>query len=978
MASSDLSTESSLRLLEMGGIRFPSGIKIDEDEIDETDILQLMEHNVREFIKTVPPKRFHEDGSTLYKEVSIIIDRFVCSKKSSFLALWNLALIKFQEAPFREHIAKIQSVMKNKTFHTRITVELKTPAKHKSLLKRVLNIGSEFESLFETTGLTTTEVAQKKHLLECEEKVCTTLDAMLETENFSKEEHSIVTSFYKVIRQLHTPTLRNRYYNLILIKLVKVLTPLKTVPIPLTNILVQFYSYVRSEELIQYVDPKVTAYLTAHPIDFFTYQVKHLSKKLQPHSNFKKEGFRLDMWQRNALRAIQRKANLLMSAPTSAGKTVLSAYAINTYQKILYIVPSDALGYQLAGILLETLMENEKRIGSVKRNIRLELGSTSYTRISTLKDDIIVATPQQMWMLIQRKEITLPQDYMILDEFHSILYEEMGLYYEYLLYYAAFHKIPLMALSATIPNFEMVQEWFERILPGELFLVNEHKRFFNQKRMTFKVNHSGIELVTINPLQHMNEEVLRTSTKIGLHPEEVLSLYERLSAFPRIDEKTPRLVHLDEVERLEQSLISYLKEKEDISDIICDKPIESDLLTPYQFYKMLRSVGSFNPMLIFKMDSTKCLSLFQTLIHLIRDYNKLVYGHFNGDQRIIGEYLEDAKKEEQATITVAEDDDAAELEEKREHRKEVLFHSKYASRLQIFYDEYLETPIVESDRIEFNETYGADITNDFIMKIRKEHADKEKRVRYDTIRRRSGYTIHAGAKISSHSDGTIMREIRRQVNTELEYQYSLRGSFPTMSEEFSEFDIEENRISYEHPVMIGIECGFLLYNNLINPAMLRICQKLINKHPLIVLSDHSLAMGVNYPIKTVMLLGALKGEPIEEIDNTLAHQAMGRAGRRGHDSEGIVIYSGVKITNILTPQYRPLTRNDPAQMATILTEDSADFQFFVQTEVRPVVLKTVAAPTAPAAVAAVAVATTPAPAATAVLETKEEWEDYEC
>jgi hypothetical protein len=94
-----------------------------------------------------------------------------------------------------------------------------------------------------------------------------------------------------------------------------------------------------------------------------------------------------------------------------------------------------------------------------------------------------------------------------------------------------------------------------------------------------------------------------------------------------------------------------------------------------------------------------------------------------------------------------------------------------------------------------------------------------------------------------------------------------------------------------------------------------------------------------------------------------------------------VIYSGVKITNILTPQYRPLTRNDPAQMATILTEDSADFQFFVQTEVRPVVLKTVAAPTAPtasAAVAAVAAATTPAPAATAVLETKEAWEDYAC
>jgi hypothetical protein len=275
----------------------------------------------------------------------------------------------------------------------------------------------------------------------------------------------------------------------------------------------------------------------------------------------------------------------------------------------------------------------------------------------------------------------------------------------------------------------------------------------------------------------------------------------------------------------------------------------------------------------------------------------------------------------------------------------------------------------------------------YIMKIRKAHVEKEKRYRYDTIRERSGYTIHSGAKISSHSDGTVMREIRKQINTELMYQYSLNGPFPKMLDEFSEFDIEENRISYEHPVMIGIECGFLLYNNLINPAMLRICQKLINKHSLIVLSDHSLAMGINYPIKTVMLFGALKGEPIEEIDNTLAHQAMGRAGRRGHDSEGIVIYSGVKITNILTPQYRPLTRNDPDQMESILTKESSEFKFFVKHEIRPVVLKmtAAAAPPVPTVIVDVKpVVTEPVKTVTpsdatksAVLETKEAWEDYE-
>jgi hypothetical protein len=118
-----------------------------------------------------------------------------------------------------------------------------------------------------------------------------------------------------------------------------------------------------------------------------------------------------------------------------------------------------------------------------------------------------------------------------------------------------------------------------------------------------------------------------------------------------------------------------------------------------------------------------------------------------------------------------------------------------------------------------------------------------------------------------------------------------------------------------------------------NPALTRICQQLINKHPFVILSDHSLAVGINYPIKTVLLQGGLKGEPVEEIDNTLAHQASGRGGRRGLDAEGIVIYSGVNITNILIPDYHPVCRNPIELMHPLLTDESISFQTFVQTEV---------------------------------------------
>ena len=139
------------------------------------------------------------------------------------------------------------------------------------------------------------------------------------------------------------------------------------------------------------------------------------------------------------------------------------------------------------------------------------------------------------------------------------------------------------------------------------------------------------------------------------------------------------------------------------------------------------------------------------------------------------------------------------------------------------------------------------------------------------------------------------------------------------------------KIDYEHPVLVGIECGLLFYNERMNPALTRICQQLISKYPLIVLSDHSLAVGINYPIKTVLLLGGLKGEPVEEIDNTLAHQAMGRAGRRGLDAEGIVIYSGVNITKILTPDYHFVRRNSAEAISSLLPKEDA-FKKFVLTE----------------------------------------------
>jgi hypothetical protein len=511
----------------------------------------------------------------------------------------------------------------------------------------------------------------------------------------------------------------------------------------------------------------------------------------------------------------------------------------------------------------------------------------------------------------------------------------------------------VICLSATIPNFTVVRDWLSTILHGNIFGVNEHKRFFNQKRMIVSPTSTGTKMSTIDPLKHMKFETLRSPdfSQIGLYPKEVLSLYEKLPGMPKVDESTPRFIKLDDVQELEVGIFSYLKSQPDsvLSEFVSDSPIDSQSLTVYQLYTTLRDLDSrMKPMLVFKMDSTKCLEMFRKLVEVITDYNTLVYGDFNQDQAIITEYfaeIDGIEKEAKG----GKDESKEAVQEKVELRKQQLF-DPYLFRLEEFARQYLrikvddqEVPQMLPDVIRFNDKYGANLTVESIHKLRTEHIATEKATWiFDYVKLRNGYAIHDNSRLMSSSiSPEQMRKIRNQINRELEREGHINGEFPNMKQygkEYDKFNTVGGVISYTHPIMLGIEYGLLCYNVMLNPALTRVCQQLINKFPFITISDKSLAVGINYPIKTVMLLGGLKGEPLEEIDNTLAHQAMGRAGRRGMDTEGIVIYSGVNITSILTPQYRSVVPNDPALMSSMFTDESEDFKTFVMTGVRPVLV----------------------------------------
>jgi hypothetical protein len=385
-----------------------------------------------------------------------------------------------------------------------------------------------------------------------------------------------------------------------------------------------------------------------------------------------------------------------------------------------------------------------------------------------------------------------------------------------------------------------------------------------------------------------------TFTHIGLYPMEVFNLYQKLTEFPRVDESLQKFVTLKDVHNLECNIFIYLKKLDDdkLENIISNNPIEEDSLTMFELYTLLKkySIG-IKPMLIFKMDSEKCLKIFIKLTDLIKDYNDLVYDNFNDDQPIIKAHNDKINELLSKAKTSKESASKDEKREKENRMIENVLVNETLPLLQKFYDNYsvpTEKKILGMQKYvdDFNKKYSAKLTCESIYKLRQIHVTNElAKCNSGSIGLRNEYLLHPEAKLNTTDvSPENTRKVRNHINREIERERKINGNTTTS------YKSSDNRltrmctitpgevIDYDHPFMIGHEYGLLCYSDLMAPAFQRVTQYYINKNPSIILVDKTFAVGVNYLIKSVMLLGGLKGEPLEDIDNTLAFQAIGRAG----------------------------------------------------------------------------------------------------
>jgi late competence protein required for DNA uptake (superfamily II DNA/RNA helicase) len=164
-----------------------------------------------------------------------------------------------------------------------------------------------------------------------------------------------------------------------------------------------------------------------------------------------------DLWQQKAVRALLDGQDVIVSAPTGAGKTYIFEMLIEGgFQgRAVYTVPTRALA-------------NDKRLEWLRKG--WSVGITTGDRSSNPGAPVVVATLETQKRQLLRGE---GPDLLVIDEYQMIGDEQRGLNYELAIAMAPAHT-RLLLLSGSVGNPDQVQQWLQRL--GRKAMLIQHRK----------------------------------------------------------------------------------------------------------------------------------------------------------------------------------------------------------------------------------------------------------------------------------------------------------------------------------------------------------------------------------------------------------------------------------------------------------------------------------------------------------------------
>ncbi|EAQ86840.1 hypothetical protein CHGG_08093 [Chaetomium globosum CBS 148.51] len=214
------------------------------------------------------------------------------------------------------------------------------------------------------------------------------------------------------------------------------------------------------------------------------YEYIPLSEHKPPAEPARTYPFRLDPFQAMSVASIERDESVLVSAHTSAGKTVVAEYAIaqclKRNQRVIYTSPIKALS-------------NQKY-----RDFQADFGDvglmTGDVTINPTASCLVMTTEILRSMLYRGSEIMREVAWVIFDEIHYMRDKTRGVVWEETIILLP-DKVRYVFLSATIPNAFQFAEWIAKIHRQACHVVYTDFRPTPLQNYFFPAGTNGIHLI---------------------------------------------------------------------------------------------------------------------------------------------------------------------------------------------------------------------------------------------------------------------------------------------------------------------------------------------------------------------------------------------------------------------------------------------------------------------------------------------------
>jgi len=617
--------------------------------------------------------------------------------------------------------------------------------------------------------------------------------------------------------------------------------------------------------------------------NLISFQLTEMPDRLPPLSRYNRQ-FKLEPWQCDILAAVDQRQSAVVCAPTSSGKTLLSTYTCkNSNGTVLFVLPSEVLVWQIAATYYAFF----------GGNVTICTDQISFQEISG-NAEVYIGTPCALEKCLTKargcagQEMTKGErefmildggysqfDYLVLDEVHTLNGPEGD----------ALQRIikacncPFLALSATIGNANQLQSWFNRVrnthvesiaidanvqpTKEEIVLKEHYARFINLQRyyVTEAVAKDGKnkqKICKLHPIAAMTPERLKHDpeliTALSMTPTDMIDIWKRMkSIFPS----------------------DVLDEMDDPDNFFKSKVDESSRIT-------LNQTKDYEVRLKMRLTilSETHTDLYEKLrmsqvpppLETKKDVSAMMYG-----------VVEQLKKSDLLPA--------------------VAFKLDTYGAFNMF---KLLLRHLESEQVAEFPEYRKDL-----IKLAREKAAMRK-VAAGKADRVNAADAEEDAK-SGFTDDTLVQEDTTRPHDR--YVFSPPGkrlSYNEVEDIIADMKKSGEKVDVNHALIRGLRRGLAIYTNEVGfSCYRRQVQMLAQKGRIaVVFSDAALAYGVNMPFRSCVFCGDMG----DDLTPLIAQQMQGRAGRRGMDVQGNVIYLGMDwsyIENLMLGQISHVTGKEP-------------------------------------------------------------------